>query len=110
MSEPASSRSAKPTPRTILRAYDFNVPPGQVAGDVEEAVEAAGKIGYPVAMKIVSPDIIHKSDMGGVKLNLDSPEDVRDAFDLMMLRIGSACPKPDSKGSTSRRCASAAGR
>ena len=84
--------------KAVLRAYDFNVPPGQVAGDVEEAVEAADKIGYPVAMKIVSPDIIHKSDVGGVKLNLDSPQDVRDAFDLMMLRIGQHFPEARLEG------------
>ena len=60
--------------KDILRAYDFNVPPGQLAATADEAVEAAGKLGYPVAMKIVSPDIIHKSDVGGVKLNLNSPD------------------------------------
>ena len=38
-------------------------------------------------MKIVSPDIVHKSDVGGVKLNLNSQQDVADAFELMMLRI-----------------------
>jgi acetyl coenzyme A synthetase (ADP forming)-like protein len=84
--------------KAILRAYDFNIPPGQVAGDVEQAVEAAGKIGYPVAMKIVSPDIIHKSDVDGVKLTLNSPQDVRDAFDLMMLRIGQHFPEARLEG------------
>lgn len=79
--------------KSILRAYGFAVPPGSVAATSEDAVEIANKIGYPVAMKIVSPDIIHKSDMGGVKLNLDSPENVRDAFDLMMLRIRQRAPE-----------------
>ena len=84
--------------KAVLRAYDFIVPPGQVAGDVEQAVEAADKIGYPVAMKIVSAEIIHKSDVGGVKLNLDSPQGVRDAFDLMMLRIRQAFPQSRLEG------------
>ena len=84
--------------KAVLRAYDFNVPPGQVAGDVEEAVDSAAKIGYPVAMKIVSPDIIHKSDVDGVKLNLDSPQSVRDAFDLMMLRIRQRLPEARLEG------------
>jgi len=88
----------EPQAKAILRAYDFIVPPGQVAADAEAAVEAAGKIGYPVAMKIVSPDVIHKSDMGGVKLHLGSPEDVRDAFDLMMLRIRQRVPKARIEG------------
>ena len=49
-------------------------------------------------MKIVSPDIIHKSDVGGVRLNLDSPEAVRDAFDLMMLRIRQRFPEAQFDG------------
>ena len=52
----------------------------------------------PVAMKIVSPDIIHKSDIGGVKLNLVSPTAVRDAFDLMMLRIRQRVPEARIEG------------
>ena len=78
--------------KDILRAYDFVVPDGRLVGTVEEAVEAAPRIGYPLAMKIVSPDIIHKSDVGGVKLNLSSPQDVADAFELMMLRISRRMP------------------
>jgi len=84
--------------KEILRAYDFNVPAGEVAGNMESAVEVAERTGYPVAMKIVSPDIIHKSDIGGVKLNLLSPEAVRDAFDLMMLRIRDRMPEARLEG------------
>ena len=73
--------------KDILRAYDFVVPDGRLVATVDEAVEAAPRIGYPLAMKIVSPDIIHKSDVGGVKLNLNSAQEVADAFELMMLRI-----------------------
>ncbi|MDD4871200.1 MAG: acetate--CoA ligase family protein [Kiritimatiellae bacterium] len=79
--------------KEILRAYDFNVPLGEIAGNVETAIEVSDQIGYPVAMKIVSPDIIHKSDIGGVKLNLLSADAVRDAFDLMMLRIKARMPE-----------------
>ncbi len=78
--------------KEILKAYDFNVPDGRLVSTVEEAVEAAPRIGYPLAMKIVSPDIIHKSDMGGVKLNLNSAQEVADAFELMMLRIKRRAP------------------
>jgi acetyl coenzyme A synthetase (ADP forming)-like protein len=84
--------------KAILRAYDFNVPPGAVAATAEEAIEVAERIGYPVAMKIASPDIIHKSDLGGVKLNLDSRDTLRDAFDLMMLRIKQKVPKARIEG------------
>jgi len=78
--------------KDILRAYDFVVPDGRLVNTVDEAVEIAPRLGYPLAMKIVSPDIIHKSDVGGVKLNLNSPQDVADAFELMMLRIGRHVP------------------
>ena len=78
--------------KDVMRAYNFNVPPGRIAATADHAVDLAIKIGFPVAMKILSPDIIHKSDLGGVKLNLSTPDDVRDAFDLMMLRIGKRMP------------------
>ena len=84
--------------KAILRAYDFNVPPGQLAMTAEEAIDVADRIGYPVAMKISSPDVIHKSDLGGVKLNLGSAEAVRDAFDLMMLRIPQHVPTARIEG------------
>jgi len=84
--------------KEILRAYDFNVPPGQVATTVEEAVEVATKVGYPVAMKIISPDIVHKSDVGGVRLHLSNAEAVQDAFDLMMLRIRRRAPEARLEG------------
>ncbi len=84
--------------KEILRAYDFVVPPGQLATDANHAIETAEKIGYPVAMKIASPDVIHKSDMGGVKLNLGSAEAVRDAYDLMMMRIRQRVPNAHIEG------------
>ena len=84
--------------KEILRAYDFNVLPGQVARSGEEAVSVANHVGYPVAMKIVSPDIIHKSDVGGVKLALSSPGQVLDAYDLMMMRIQRKMPEAELTG------------
>jgi acetyltransferase len=84
--------------KEILRAYDFNVAPGQLARSAEEAINVADRVGYPVAMKIVSPDIIHKSDCGGVKLNLDKRSAVLDAYELMMLRIGRQFPEAQLTG------------
>ncbi len=84
--------------KEILAAYDFVVLPGEFARSAEEAVTIADRVGYPVAMKIVSPDVIHKSDVGGVKLNLASAQQVRDAFDLMMLRIGRRLPNARLQG------------
>jgi len=78
--------------KEILRAYNFNVPPGRLATTCDDAMAVSDSIGYPVAMKIVSRDILHKSDMGGVKLNLNNGHAVRDAYDLMMLRIQQKIP------------------
>ena len=78
--------------KEIMLAYRFNVPEGGVATSADQAAEVGCRIGFPVAMKILSPDVIHKSDVGGVCLNLTGPQDVRDAFDLMMLSIGRRLP------------------
>jgi acetate---CoA ligase (ADP-forming) len=84
--------------KDILRAYGFNVLEGHVARTSEEAVDIADRIGYPVVLKISSPDIIHKSDFGGVRINLANSEQVRDAFDLMMLRIQKRAPNAHIRG------------
>ena len=72
--------------REVLAAYGFRVPHGRLARSAEEAVQAADEIGYPVVMKISSPDILHKSDIGAVRVNIANQEQVADTFDLIMLR------------------------
>ncbi|MCR4407501.1 MAG: acetate--CoA ligase [Anaerolineae bacterium] len=72
--------------RTVLRACGVRVPASELATNIDEAVEIADRIGYPVVMKIASPDILHKSDIGGVKLGIRNPTEVRDAFDLITYR------------------------
>lgn len=84
--------------KSVLAAYGFQVPQGYLSTTVEEAMEAAQRVGFPVAMKVVSPDIIHKSDLGGVKLNITDPEAARDAFDLMTLRIAQRAPDATVEG------------
>ena len=84
--------------KEILRAYEFNILDGQLAHTADEAVEIAERIGFPVVLKISSPDIIHKSDFGGVRINLANAEQVRDAFDLMMLRIQRRAPNAHLRG------------
>jgi len=56
--------------RDLLEIYGVRLPGAELARSPEEAGEAGARVGYPVAMKVVSPDILHKSDAGGVKLNL----------------------------------------
>jgi len=81
--------------KAILEAYGFKTPEGSVATTAEQAVNIAEQLGFPVVLKIWSPDIIHKSDVGGVKVGLNSDQQVRDAFDLMMYRIPKK--RPDAK-------------
>ncbi len=76
----------------LLRKYGLPVPAARLASGEDEAVKIAGEIGYPVVLKIVSPDIIHKSDVGGVILNLRSPDDVRRAYRKMMASISEKAP------------------
>ncbi|MBM9536498.1 acetate--CoA ligase family protein [Desulfobulbus alkaliphilus] len=84
--------------KDILKAYGFNIMQGRLTTSLEEAVEIARSIGFPVAMKIVSPSIVQKSDLGGVRLNLGSSQEVADAFDLMMLRINKHAPNAIIEG------------
>jgi acetyltransferase len=72
--------------REVMAAYGISIPQSRVARSADEAVEIASEIGYPVVMKIASPDILHKSDVGGIKVGIASAADVRDAFDLIVYR------------------------
>jgi acetyltransferase len=69
--------------KKFLNTYRINVTLPHFAADANAAVSAASDMGYPVVMKIQSPDISHKSDVGGVQLNLQTPEAVRKAFQEM---------------------------
>ncbi|MDD5674024.1 MAG: acetate--CoA ligase family protein [Chitinivibrionales bacterium] len=84
--------------KTIMKAYNFDVPHGALAATAAEAGRFADEMGYPVAMKISSPDILHKSDIGGVKVGLNSRGAVEDAFELMMLRIGRKMATAEIRG------------
>lgn len=73
--------------KEILEAYGFITPKGSIATTADQAGNIAEQLGFPVVLKIWSPDILHKSDVGGVKVGLKSVQEVKDAFDLMMYRI-----------------------
>lgn len=68
----------------VLRAYGFPTPKSILAATEEECVSAGRNIGYPVVMKIASPDIIHKSDAGGVKVGVKTDDELRAAFRTIM--------------------------
>ena len=82
----------------ILSAYGFPLPKSILAKTEDEAVEAANKIGYPTVMKIASPQIVHKSDAGGVKVNLSSDKEVRDAFKVIVDNAKKYDSKAEIKG------------
>ncbi len=82
----------------VLRAYGFPLPQSILAKTEEEAVKAAKKIGFPVVMKIASPQIIHKSDAGGVKVGMSNEKDVRDAFNTIIKNAKKYNQKATIKG------------
>jgi len=84
--------------KEILEAYGFVTPRGTIATSAEQAANMAEQIGYPVVLKIWSPDIIHKAEVGGVRSNLNNSQEVIDAFDLMMYRIPKKVPDADILG------------
>ncbi|MEU3524613.1 acetate--CoA ligase family protein [Streptomyces sp. NPDC038707] len=78
----AQGRTALTAPegRVVAEAYGIAVPGEELAGDVDEAVAAAARLGGPVVLKIVSPDILHKTEAGGVVVGVEGAERVRAAF------------------------------
>lgn len=81
-----------------LTKYGFPAPKFGLARSAEEVAKLAEEIGYPVVLKIVSPDIVHKSDVGGVKLNLNSREEVFKAFDDIMRNVKAKAPEARTTG------------
>lgn len=81
MDLPQKGQMLEPDLMAWLKENSLPVPDFATATSADEAVAAAEKIGYPVVMKVVSPDILHKSDFGGVKLNLSAAVDVISAFE-----------------------------
>ena len=74
----------EPEAKTVCRAYGIPITDFKVAKNGAEAVKFAEKIGYPVVLKIVSPDVIHKSDVGGVTVNVKDAEDVQKTYEQIM--------------------------
>ncbi len=84
-----------PTAFKVLEGYGLPTVPWGLAHSADEAVQAASNIGYPVVLKIMSPDIIHKFDVGGIQLNLSSADEVRQGYETMMRSI--AAKQPDAR-------------
>src|SRR5215213_3269428 len=71
----------------VLKAYGFSTPKKFLTINEEEAARAAQEIGYPVVMKIVSPQIIHKSDAGGVKIGIKNQQEAKKAFSEILSNV-----------------------
>ncbi len=82
----------------LLAAYGVPSSPQELARSAEEAVEAAERIGYPVAVKLAAVEIQHKTDVGGVRLGLPDASAVADAFHQVMASAGRCCPQVVPEG------------
>ncbi len=76
----------------LLQTYGMPVPQGKLARSAEEAVTTAEEIGYPVVLKVVSDEIIHKTEVKGVELNVGSAQEVRNAFERIRSNAKSIMP------------------
>jgi len=84
--------------KSILKSYGVKVPPYALAKTAKEAVKASKKIGFPLVMKIVSPQILHKTDAGGVKVGIDNAKDVKKTFDTIIKNVKKYDKKAEIKG------------
>ncbi len=82
----------------FLEKYQVPIPAQDIAASAEEALEKAKKLGYPLSVKVHSADILHKSDVGGVKLNIKNEEELKSAFDSIMASCSKACPSAKIEG------------
>lgn len=96
----AEGRTALTAPegKRITDAYGIPTPAEGLAETVDEAVSLADRIGFPVVLKIVSPDILHKTDAGGVRVGLASCAEVRGAFTAIVDNARSYDPKARIQG------------
>ena len=77
----------------VVEAYGIQAPESRVAKTAEEAAEYAEELGFPVVLRVVSPDILHKTDVGGVVLNLKTTDDVRNAYDGILTGVARFMPR-----------------
>ncbi len=73
--------------KSILKTYGISVPDYELVKSPNDAVNAAKKLGFPLVMKVVSPQILHKTDVGGVKVGIDNVNDVKKTFNDMYGRL-----------------------
>jgi acyl-CoA synthetase (NDP forming) len=84
--------------KQILQDLGVATTLGQLATSEDAAVQAAASLGFPVVLKISSPDVTHKSDIGGVQLHLQSADDVRRAYQTIMQNVAAKAPAATVEG------------
>jgi acetyltransferase len=84
----------------LVQAYGIAVPQEQRAHTAQEAAARASELGFPVALKVLSPDLVHKSDVGGVALGLGDEASVRVAYDRLVGSVQRAVPEAEIEGVT----------
>lgn len=77
----------EPISQEIFKAYGVNVPPSCLVQKAEEGIKFAEEIGWPVVLKVVSPQIIHKSEAGGVIVNLENPEELTQGIEKIRKNV-----------------------
>jgi acetyl-CoA synthetase (ADP-forming) len=82
----------------VARSYKIPVPRGKVATSEKDALRVARKIGYPLVMKIVSPEVLHKYEVGGVKVGIETPRDVTRSYREILRNIRKANGKATIEG------------
>jgi acetyltransferase len=95
------------TSKALLEAYEIPVAKTYVARSASDAVEYSRRVGFPIAMKVFSPDITHKTDVGGVELDLANEAEVEAAFAQMLQRVKTRRPEASVQGVTIQRMVSA---
>ncbi|RLG93110.1 acetyl CoA synthetase subunit alpha, partial [Candidatus Bathyarchaeota archaeon] len=88
----------EPEAKKLLNYYNIPVVKTFIAKTADEAAACASQIGYPVVLKILSPQIVHKSDVGGVMLNLNSEAEVKEAFETVIRRAREHKPEAEIQG------------
>jgi acyl-CoA synthetase (NDP forming) len=99
----------EPAAKALLTAHGVQVPVGSVARSADEAVQIARRIGYPVVAKVVSPQITHKSDVGGVAIGLADESAVRGAYTRIIASSRTAAPDASIEGALIEKMAPAGG-
>lgn len=82
----------EPEAYEVLSSYDIPISPFKVVNSLEEAESAANSIGFPIVLKIVSPEIIHKSDVGGVKININDDEQLKENYTSLLSGVKEKAP------------------